>query len=516
MTSSSSPANAHARHAPWVDLREWIEGAARIGELRIVPGASWQTDIGAITEMLDHANEAPCVLFDEIPGYRRGRRVIVNCNGSLGRQAVTLGLPPERASHDGLQTFWRDVLRELRPLPPVEVASGPVLENVLEGEAVDLTAFPVPIWHPSDGGRYIGTASLNILRDPDSGWVNVGTYRNQVFDRDAMGVYISPGKHGRLIRDSYFARDERCPIVVVVGADPLLFMAAAASVAFGIDELAWAGAVRGRPIEVVRGRHTGLPFPARAEIVIEGWMDPVERHEEGPYGEFHGYYGLGEGRTPVIRVAAIYHRNDPILLGCPQGKPPHEDNRFLAYLRAAQVQDQLLRAGVPGVRGVWCPPSAAERFMTVVAIDQAYPGHATQALAVAGQTGAAAYMGRLVVVVDSDVEITNRDDVWWAIMTRCDPERDITIARRAWSGPLDTAVHPDARGLSSRLLIDATRPWEWRERFSEPVLTPEVARKTRRDWGWILDAAAPDPREPAPTPSNEGIGRPVERPRPNE
>lgn len=493
MPRRASRAPAGGPLAPRTDLREWIDRAAQIGELRIVRGASWQADVGAITEMLDHTSQAPCVMFDEIPGYRAGRRVIVNCNGSLARQAITLGLPPEQASHEGLRTFWRDVLRELRPLPAEEVSSGPVLDNVLEGEAVDLTAFPVPVWHPKDGGRYIGTASLNIVKDPDSGWVNVGTYRNQVFGRDTMGVYISPGKHGKLIREKYFARGERCPIVVVVGADPLLFMAAAASVAFGVDELAWAGAVRGRPVEVVRGRHTGLPFPAQAEVVVEGWMDPVERHDEGPYGEFHGYYGAGEGRTPVIRVAAIYHRDDPILLGCPQGKPPHEDNRFLAYLRAAQVEDQLLRAGVPKVTGVWCPPTAAERLMTIVAIDQSYPGHATQALTVAGQTGAAAYMGRLVVAVDSDVEITNLDDVWWAIMTRCDPERDVTVIRRAWSGPLDTAIHPDARGFSSRLLIDATRPWEWRERFSEPVITPELARRTRREWGWILESAT-DPR----------------------
>jgi 3-octaprenyl-4-hydroxybenzoate carboxy-lyase Rift-related domain len=209
------------------------------------------------------------------------------------------------ATHQGLVAFWRSILDELRPIPPVETADGPVLENVLEGDAVDLNAFPVPIWHPRDGGRFISTASLNILRDPDSDWVNVGTYRNQIFERDAMGMYISPGKHGLLMRQRYLDRGRRCPVVVVVGADPLLFMAACAEgIAYGQGELDWAGGVRGAPVEVVRGRHTGLPIPATAEIAIEGWIDPGELHDEGPYGEWMGYYASGAGRTPVIRVAA--------------------------------------------------------------------------------------------------------------------------------------------------------------------------------------------------------------------
>jgi 4-hydroxy-3-polyprenylbenzoate decarboxylase len=207
-----------------------------------------------------------------------------------------------------------------------------------------------------------------------------------------------------------------------------------------------------------------------------------------------GYYASGEGRTPVIRVSAIYHRNDPILLGCPQGKPPHEDNRFLAYLKSTIAEQQLKAAGVPKVKGVWLPPEAGNRMMTIVSIEQAYPGHATQALMVAGQVGAAAYAGRWVVVVDEDIDIYSMNDVLWAMMTRCDPERDITVIRRAWSGPLDPAIHPDERGFNSRLLVDATRPWEWKERFADPVVTADMARVTREEWGWILRPDAPDPR----------------------
>ncbi|HYY88893.1 MAG TPA: UbiD family decarboxylase [Chloroflexota bacterium] len=472
----------------WRDTREWLDRVAAIGELRVVRGASWQEDIGAITEMLDHTENSPAVIFDDVPGHASGWRVLVNANGTPPRQAITLGLPLDQATHGGLMAYWRGVLSDLRSIPPREVSDGPIFENVLEGDAVDLEAFPTPIWHPKDGGRFIGTASLNVLRDPDSSWVNIASYRNQVFSKDSLGIWISPGKHGRYIRQKYFDRKQPCPIVVVVGADPLLFMAACAEgIAFGQSELDWVGGVRGAPIDVVRGRHTGLPIPATSEIAIEGWIDPDERHLEGPYGEWMGYYASGAPMTPVIRVSAIYHRDQPILLGCPQGKPPHEDNRFLAYIRSAIAEDQIRRAGVPGVVGVWCPPETGNRLMTIVAIEQQYAGHARQAGLMASQCGAAAYAGRFVVVVDEDIDIYDLNDVFWAMTTRCDPIRDVRTIDRAWSGPLDPAIHPDERGYNSRLIVDATRPWEWRDRFAEPVITPEMARATREKWGWIVE-----------------------------
>src|SRR4051812_29711375 len=250
------------RLTPWADTREWLRRVERIGQLRTVTGVDWQEGIGQATELLDHTEGSPAVVFDEVPGYPAGFRVLVNANGTPERQAVTLSLPEGAGTHQGLLNFWRGAIADLRPVPPVEVETGPVLENVLEGDEIDLEKFPVPVWHPGDGGRFIGTASMNFLADPDSDWVNVGTYRNQIFSRDSLGIYISPGKHGKLIREKYFERGKPCPVVVVVGADPLLFMAACAEgIAYGQSELGWAGGVRGRAVEVVRGRHTGIRFP---------------------------------------------------------------------------------------------------------------------------------------------------------------------------------------------------------------------------------------------------------------
>ena len=153
---------------------------------------------------------------------------------------------------------------------------------------------------------------------------------------------------------------------------------------------------------------------------------------------------------------------------------------------------------MPKVTGVWTPPVSGNRMMVVIGIEQAYPGHATQALLVGSQTGTTAYAGRIAVVVDEDIDIYSMDDVMWAIMTRCDPARDVRIIDRAWSGPLDPAIHPDHRGFNSRLLIDATKPWEWKDRFAEPVVTAEMAAEHRRRWGWILDPNASDPRDDDP------------------
>jgi len=197
MTVTEHPPDSLSGRRPWSDTREWLQQVRDIGELRDAHGVDWQSGIGEVTELLDHSENSPCVLFDDIPGYAAGRRIIVNANGTPARQAVTLGLPAAEGNHDGLFRFWRGVLRDFKPIEPEIVASGPVFENVVEGAAIDLEAFPAPVWHPKDGGRYIGTASMNILKDPESDWVNVGTYRNQIFSRDTMGIYISPGKHGR-------------------------------------------------------------------------------------------------------------------------------------------------------------------------------------------------------------------------------------------------------------------------------------------------------------------------------
>ncbi len=485
------------------DLRDWIDRARALGEVRDVSGASWEEDIGRITEMLHHTDDSPAVLFDDIPGYPRGRRIFANANATRRRLALTLGLPLDIERRPLMDAFLA-LTEEGRAIPPKVVKDGPVFENVLRGDDIDVLKFPAPKWHPLDGGRYVGTGVCDILKDPASDWVNIGTYRVMIVDRRRVAVYISPGKHGRQFRDAYFKRKEPCPIAIVCGGDPLLFIASSLEIPQNVSEYDWAGGIRGEGFEVVIDPVTKLPIPARAEVVLVGFLRHDVRAPEGPFGEWTGYYASGEREEPVLEVEAIYHRDDPILLGVPPNKPPYEPHRYREYLRSALLMREIKAAGVPGVVDAHCFGVGGCRLFNVVSIQQRYAGHARQAAHVAAMCRIGAYLGRFVVVVDEDIDVTDINDVLWAMTTRADPERSLDVIHRAWSGPLDPAIPPESKGFNSRLVIDACKPWEWRERFPIAIgPDAETKRETRKKWGWILEKVAAEAlREAEATPAD--------------
>ncbi len=471
------------------DLREWIACADELGELRTVQGASWEGEIGDISEMLIHTLGAPTVLFDDIPGYPSGQRILVNGNATRSRLALTLGLPTDIARRPLMDEFLR-LTESTRSIAPEVVEDAPLFENVQTGEDVDVYTFPTPQWHPEDGGRYIGTGCAVVTKDPDDGWLNLGCYRVMIHDKQNVGLYISPGKHGRQMRDKYFDRQEPCPVAVVCGMDPLIFAASTIEVPFGVSEYEWAGAIRGEPYKVVNLPITGLPVPASSEIVIEGYIHHDKMLPEGPFGEWTGYYGKLQPAEPVMTVEAVYYRNDPIMLGIPPNKPPaYDPYLYREYLRAAIMLRELQATGIPGVVDINCFAVGGTRLFNVVSIEQRYAGHARQTLHAMASLNASNYMGRIVVVVDEDVDVTDLDDVMWAILTRMDPVRDCDIRERMTSGPLDPAIHPDDKRYNSRLLIDACKPFEWKDRFSAPI-GPDAQTKaeTRKKWGHLLHA----------------------------
>ncbi len=473
----------------YTDLRDWIERADEMGELRTVNGASWETEIGEISEMLIHTLGSPTVLFDDIPGYPAGQRVLVNGNATRSRLALTLGLPTDIDRRPLMDEFLR-LTESTRSVAPEVVADAPVFENVQTGDDVDVYTFPTPQWHPEDGGRYIGTGCAIVTRDPDEGWLNLGCYRVMIHDRNHVGLYISPGKHGRQMRDKYFARGEPCPVAIVCGMDPLVFAASTIEVPFGVSEYEWCGAIRGEPYKVVNLPITGLPVPASAELVLEGYIHHDKMAPEGPFGEWTGYYGKLQEAEPVLEVEAVYHRNDPIMLGVPPNKPPaYDPYLYREYLRAALLLRELKGTGIPGVVDINCFAVGGTRLFNVVSIEQKYAGHARQTLHAMASLNASNYMGRIVAVVDEDVDVTDLDDVMWAILTRMDPIRDCDIRERMTSGPLDPAIHPDDKRYNSRLLIDACKPFEWKDRFSTPI-GPDAKTKaeTRKKWGHLLQA----------------------------
>jgi 4-hydroxy-3-polyprenylbenzoate decarboxylase len=478
---------------PYNDLREWMHEAEKLGELRVAKGYDWQEQIGMAAELLQHDENAPVGLFEDIPGVPEGYRVLTNFFGGK-RKNMTLGFPTEFNKVELSEAFHKAFGGILQnPLPYEEVQDGPVLENVMTGDDIDVTKFPTPVWHDRDEGRrYIGTGSFNVTIDPDEGWVNVGTYRVMIHDEKRVGFYISPGKHGRIHRDKTLGDQKPMPVCIVIGGDPLTFLMACSEIPSGVCEYDVAGAYRGRPIQVVKGEHTGLPFPCNAEIVIEGFVQPGNLAPEGPFGEWTGYYGSKMRSEPVLDIKAIYHRNDPIILGCPPQRPPEEQARYRAVMRSALLREEMQRAGVPDITAVWCHEVGGSRQFTAVAIKQRYPGHARQAGHIACQCRSAAYAGKYVVVVDDDIDASDLEQLMWAMCTRSDPATSIDIIRNTWSTPLDPSIPPwekeKGKFTNSRAGIDAYRPCHFKEQY--PIVNmpmPETAKKTKELFSWMLE-----------------------------
>lgn len=483
-----------ARNTPVIaydDLRAWLVEAERLGEVKHLTGCTWQEDIGLVAEAILRAENGPCVVFDEVEGCPKGFRLLLNMFAGR-RRNMTLGFPADLTKWELSDSYRAAFLTKQEVIPHEIVETGPIFENVLMGDDVDVEKFPSPVWHERDGGRYIGTGTYTITRDPDEGWHNAGAYRGQVFDKTTVGILMAAGHHGAIHCDKYFKRGEPMPVAMVVGGDPLAFLLGGLEAPYGTFEFDMIGGMRGRPEKMVRGKITGLPIPANAEIVLEGYVHPDRKIIEGPFGEWTGHYAGGAKPCPVIDVKAIYHRNDPILLGVPpMGAGPDEMARYRAVMRSATIKQNMTNAGVPDVQQVWCHEVGGARMFHGVSIKQRYPGHAVQAATIAAQCGGSAYASKYIVVTDEDVDVTNLESLIWAMLTRSDPRESIQILDGVWDSPADPRIPPEKRKVGdmshSLAIINACRPYHWRDQFPlANTPSPEVARKAKEKFGWLL------------------------------
>jgi UbiD family decarboxylase len=470
------------------DLRGFIKQVEDLGALRRIDGVDPRFELGGVTEVAAGTPDCPALLFDRIKGLKPGFRVFTNATTTPQRAALALGLDPELAPLDALKA-WMKKRQNLIPQPPRYVKDAPVLENSFRGSKVNLAMLPAPYWHRKDGGPYIGSGSLVIMRDPDDGWINASIYRIQVHDRTRVTIQFDhQGRHGAIIARKYWDKGKSCPVAVINGPDPSLFIAGFEYLPEGQSEYDFAAAIKGEPIDVINGPLTGLPVPAQAESILEGELLPARAMTlpEGPFGEFTGYYAADKRPCPVMEVKTIQHRDDPILLGSPPMKPPRF--HFGLPLRAAGLWSNLEMAGVTDVVGVW---QHVAQLMTVVAIRQRYAGHAKRAGLIAA---ANSYMGRLVVIVDDDVDPSNLADVMWAITTRCEPAEQIDVVRNAWSSALDPRIPAESKAAGitshSKAIIEACRPFGWAGSFPPTSsLTQEEAREIDRKWGSAIKRA---------------------------
>jgi UbiD family decarboxylase len=487
-TSVRTPRRAEVTSGPELkqDLRAWLAQMQAAGEIQLVMGAERERDIGGIVDIYQRRMGNPAVLFDDVPGYPRGYRILANILTSVKRINLTLGMSADATEMD-LVRFWRRYMKEAKTIPPRSVSTGAVLENVSEGSDVDLLKIPTPRWHEHDGGYYIGTGCMVIMKDPDTGWINYGAYRVQAHGRALASVMASKGKHGNLIMRRYHERGERCPIAVVCGMHPALFMVAGLEIPYGRNEYDAAGGLLGEPVDVIVGPCTGLPIPAHAEIAFEGFIGPDDVVDEGPLGEWTGYYAGGKKKEPAIRVETFMHRGDPILLGAIPAVPPNDDTFYRGTYRCGAVWNQLEAAGVPEVKGVWSHEAGGSRLWLTVSIKQMYGGHAKQAGLIASQCHAGAYANRFVVVVDDDINPADMNEVIWAMCTRFEPREGLEILRGCWSTALDPMAYGPEDPRNARVVIDACKPWARRDSF--PIVarsSRELDEQIRAKWGHVL------------------------------
>jgi 4-hydroxy-3-polyprenylbenzoate decarboxylase len=442
------------------DLREWLASVECLGQLqRIAAPVDCDQELGAVNYLVASREGAPSLLFENLRDHP-GWRVLSNSLGSsLERLAITYGLP---AGLRPIELIAEARARVSRRCPAVEVdsATAPVNATVLRGDDVDLTTIPAPKFWPLDGGRYIGSATIVITQHPDTGALNLGTYRQMLHGPREVGLYISPGKDGLQHLQAAARRGQKLPVAAVYGLHPLFMVVGSQSFGANTNEYDVAGGIQGQPVQVVRGEITGLPIPAAAEVVVEGFVDPNAVRGEGPLGEFTGYYGRPAGTAPLLRVEALHLRRDPIHTAAMAAEyPVCEQALFIALSRAARLWDDLERLGVPGIRGIYAHPAAASGFgLVAVSVEQRYAGHAAQVLAVAAQAPATAYYTKWIIAVDEDVDPSDLNQVLWALSVRCHPPADVEILRQTWSTLLDPSQNDEAlRPYGAKVLINACR-----------------------------------------------------------
>jgi len=471
------------------DLRDWLAEVERRGELKQIDGADWDLEIGYIQDRKVRGEDTSVLLFDNIKGYPSGYRLVTTALNTPGRTALTLNLPngTKREVVETLRHRLPQWEASLHDFAPQRVETGPVLENVDSGENVDLLKFPAPKWHDLDGGRYIGTGCAVITSDPNTGQVNLGTYRIMVHDEKTAGLYISPGKHGRIHCEKYYAAGQPCPVAVSLGHHPLILAVAASSLRG--SEYNWVGAIRGHPEAVIVEEVTGLPIPADSEIVLAGWCPPGKSRTEGPFGEWTGYYGSMERPAPIIEIERIYYRSNPIILGRPPQRPgAGVDIVFKPILDSAILHNELEKMGIPDVRGVWISESAMTPLI-IISIKQRFAGHAKRAALIASQSSTL-QIGRYIVVVDEDIDPTNIQDVIWSVCFRSDPAQDIDIVRNCRTTPLDPLHRPDTPLHTSVAIVDACKPYDRIEEFPPAIeVDSELARQFAEKWRDVFHAA---------------------------
>jgi len=412
-------------------------------------------EITAIVVKLEReAKKRPVLLFEKVKGTRFP--VLTNLHASRSRLASAMRCAPDQMLRAYLAAMDK-------PIPPRVVAKGPVKDVTLTGEQIDLHDLPQIIHHEGDAGVYL-TSAISFAKDPASETWNCAYNRLMIKGRDTTSIHLTLGKHLWEFQRIAEARGEALPVAFAVGVHPAIALGSLAIGSIDEDERAIMGALLGEPLELVKCETSDELVPAHAEMVIEAEILPGARTPEGPFGEFTGY-SLGQRDREVVQVKAITHRAGAWFQDITVA---HLDHLLLSTIPMEANLYRAVRAMIPSVKAVRVPGP----FTCYVSIEQRLPGQAKNALLAV--LGADLYMKR-VVVVDHDVDVFDDRQVNWAIATRCQPDRDITVITQARGSDLDPSTKED--GLTAKWGVDATAKPSLAAYTPRHRVPPEVAQR---------------------------------------
>ncbi len=470
---------------PYASLRDFISRLESAGRLvRVKAPVSPELEMTEIqTRLL--AEGGPAALFESVSragGGSYAMPVLVNLFGTVERVAWGMDREPHQLREVG-ETLaflkqpeppggWREalemlpLLRTVLAMKPRTVSSAPCQEVVLQGSEIDLGQFPIQTCWPGEPAPLI-TWPLVVTKGPSKSReddFNLGIYRMQVTGRDTTLMRWLKHRGGAQHHQRWAeAKREPLPAAAVIGADPATILAAVTPVPDTLSEYQFAGLLRGKKVELVDCKTVPLKVPAEAEIVLEGHVSLDEYGDEGPYGDHTGYYNSVE-RFPVFKISAITMRRDPIYLSTFTGRPPDEPSVLGQALN--EVFIPLLIQQFPEIVDFWLPPEGCSYRIAVVSMRKAYAGHAKRVMMGVWSFLRQFVYTKFVIVVDDDIDARDWKDVMWAVATRMDPARDITVIENTPIDYLDFAS-PES-GLGGKIGLDATNK-----------LPPE----TKREWG---------------------------------
>lgn len=480
----------------YVDLRDFIKQLEAKDLLKRV-----KQEVDPNLEMTEIADrvlraEGPALLFENPKGYQHP--VLANLFGTPERVALGMGHESVRGLRElgellaflkepnppkGIKEAWQQlpIFKKVMSMSPKEVKRAACQAVVTSGADVDLSALPIQTCWPGDAGPLItwGLVTTNSIKHQRQ---NLGVYRQQVIAKNKVIMRWLAHRGGALDFQQWCQAHpgKRFPISVVLGADPATILAAVTPVPNQLSEYAFAGLLRGSKTELVKCQTNDLMVPASAEYVLEGYIDPTELADEGPFGDHTGYYNEVE-KFPVFTVERMTHRKDPIYHSTYTGRPPDEPAMLGVALNELFIP--LLKKQFPEIVDFYLPPEGCSYRMAIVTMKKQYPGHAKRVMMGVWSFLTQFMYTKFVIVTDDDVNARDWKDVVWAMTTRMDPARDTMIVENTPIDYLDFAS--PVSGLGSKMGMDATNKWpgETTREWGNPIMM-DTATKKRVDEIW--------------------------------